>query len=54
MILRETLDMQVYDAVILAVAHDAFLEENLCMEVDRENCVLYDIKSVLDSSDGKL
>lgn len=54
MILKETLDMQVYDAVILAVAHDAFLEENLCMDVNRENCVLYDIKSVLESSDGKL
>ena len=54
MILKKTLDMQVYDAVILAVAHDAFLEENLCMDVNRENCVLYDIKSVLESSDGKL
>ena len=51
---KEDLDMQSYDAVILAVAHKLFLEEKVCKDIDRSSCVLYDIKSVLENSDGKL
>ena len=51
---KEKLNMQEYDAVILAVAHELFLEEKLCKDIDRSSCVLYDIKSVLKNSDGKL
>ena len=51
---KEDLNMQTCDAVILAVAHDLFLEEELCKDIDRSSCVLYDIKSVLENSDGKL
>ncbi|MGB5965250.1 MAG: nucleotide sugar dehydrogenase [Sulfurimonadaceae bacterium] len=51
---KTELDMHTYDAVILAVAHDAFIDESLCVDIDRTRCVIYDIKSVLDSSDGKL
>ena len=39
-----------YDAVILAVAHDKFKSINL----KNKNQVVYDIKSILDNSDGRL
>jgi len=39
-----------YDAVILAVAHDEYKK----IKLDNKNQIIYDIKSVLDSSDGKL
>ncbi len=51
---KKSLDIQNYDAVILAVAHDLFIQEELCLGIDRSKCVLYDIKSVLENSDGKL
>jgi len=51
---EEELDMHAYGAVILAVAHDAFKEATLFDEIDRTTCVIYDIKSVLPSSDGRL
>jgi len=46
--------MQAYDAVILAVAHDAFKNWEKLDNIDRRSTVVYDIKSVLPSSDGKL
>jgi len=53
LIQNSTLNIQHYDAVILAVAHDEFKTMNLD---PRENQVLYDIKSVLDREkvDGRL
>ncbi|MCD5384396.1 MAG: Vi polysaccharide biosynthesis UDP-N-acetylglucosamine C-6 dehydrogenase TviB, partial [Candidatus Pacebacteria bacterium] len=39
-----------YDAVVLAVAHDKFRTLNF----ENENQVVYDIKSILKNSDGKL
>jgi len=39
-----------YEAVILAVAHDKFKD----VKLNNKNQVVYDIKSILDYSDGKL
>ena len=39
-----------YDAVVLAVSHDKFKD----IELNNNNQVVYDIKSILDNSDGKL
>ena len=40
-----------YNAVVLAVAHDEF--KNMNIESD-ENQAVYDIKSILEKSDGRL
>jgi len=42
--------IQSYEAVVLAVAHDKFKD----LKLDNENQVVFDIKSVLDKSDGRL
>ena len=39
-----------YDAVVLAVAHDKFKD----IDLDNDNQIVYDIKSILDKSDGRL
>ena len=46
--LKKETEYAQYDAVVLAVAHDEYKDLVL------ENAVVYDIKSVLDKSDGKL
>ena len=46
--LKQEVEYAKYDAVVVAVAHDEY--KNLALE----NAVVYDIKSVLDKSDGKL
>jgi UDP-N-acetyl-D-galactosamine dehydrogenase len=45
-----------YDAVILAVAHDEFIHINLNELKNSENCVVFDIKAILDRNqiDGRL
>ena len=45
-----------YDAVILAVAHDEFVHINLRELKNSENCVIFDIKAILDRNqiDGRL
>lgn len=51
---EETLKANKYDAVVMAVSHDRFKTidiENLKID---DNAIVYDIKSVLDKSDGKL
>ena len=48
---NEELKVEEYDAVVLAVAHDKFKELDL---KTTDNQVVYDIKSILDKSDGKL
>ncbi len=50
LIQHSAFNIQHYDSVILAVAHDEF--KNLKLESN--NQVVYDIKSVLDKSDGRL
>jgi hypothetical protein len=44
------LRMDNYNAVVLAVAHDEFRE----IKFDNDNQIVYDIKSILDKSDGRL
>ncbi len=39
-----------YEAVVLAVAHDKFRD----IKLDNPNQIVYDIKSILDNSDGRL
>ena len=39
-----------YEAVVLAVAHDKFRD----IKLDNDNQIVYDIKSILDKSDGRL
>ena len=45
-----------YDAIILAVAHDEFVHINLRELKNSENCVVFDIKAILDRNqiDGRL
>ncbi len=45
-----------YDAVVLAVAHDEFIHINLSELKNSENCVVFDIKAILDRNqiDGRL
>jgi UDP-N-acetyl-D-galactosamine dehydrogenase len=45
-----------YDAVILAVSHDEFIHINLNELKNSENCVVFDIKAILDRNqiDGRL
>ncbi len=53
---NEDLKMENYDAIVLAVAHDEFknLNSQLSTINSRSNQVVFDIKSVLDESDGRL
>ena len=50
LIKHSKLNIQNYDAVILAVAHDRYKEINL----DNSKQVVFDIKSILKNSDGRL
>jgi len=51
---EETLKISKYDAVVLAVSHDRFKTIDIdSLKVDN-NAIVYDIKSVLEKSDGKL
>jgi UDP-N-acetyl-D-glucosamine/UDP-N-acetyl-D-galactosamine dehydrogenase len=45
------LDTSKYEAVVLAVAHEQFKNLDLSQN---SNCIIYDIKSILNKSDGKL
>jgi UDP-N-acetyl-D-glucosamine/UDP-N-acetyl-D-galactosamine dehydrogenase len=48
--LKNDVNYDEYDAVILAVAHDKFRD----LKLDNDNQIVYDIKSILDKSDGRL
>ena len=50
-ILQDNIDASQYDGIVLAVAHDEFKSINL---EPLEKQVVYDIKSILDKSDGRL
>lgn len=49
----QKLPAQKFDAVVLGVAHKEFLNLNID-SLKKENAVVYDVKGVLESSDGKL
>ncbi|MEA3433727.1 MAG: nucleotide sugar dehydrogenase [Campylobacterota bacterium] len=51
--LTKTLDT-LYDAIVLAVAHDKFVGLNIESLKNGSDAVVYDIKSKLEESDGKL
>ena len=51
LIQNSELNIQNYDSIVLAVAHDEFKELNL---EANENQVVFDIKSILEKSDGRL
>lgn len=42
-----------FDAVVLGVAHHEFLNLNL-KELQKENAIVYDVKGILQNTDGKL
>jgi len=48
--LKSSLNMESYDAIILAVAHDKYRD----LELNNDNQVVFDIKSILKRSDGRL
>ena len=48
--LVDSLDTSKYDGIVLAVAHDEFKQQKLKTDTN----VVFDIKSILDESDGKL
>jgi UDP-N-acetyl-D-galactosamine dehydrogenase len=48
--LKNDINYDDYDAIVLAVAHDKFK----IIKLDNEDQVVYDIKSILDKSDGRL
>jgi len=50
LILEQNVTMEAYDAVVLAVAHEKYKTLN----IDNKEQVVFDIKSILTSSDGKL
>ena len=43
-----------YNAIVLAVAHDQYKNFNSKFKIQNSKLVIYDIKSILDDSDGKL
>ena len=49
--IKEDINYSDYDSVVLAVAHDDY--KTLCFG-NNNNQVIYDIKSILKNSDGKL
>ncbi len=56
LIQHSTFNIQHYDAVVLAVAHDEFkkLNSQLSTINSQSNTVIFDIKSILNKSDGRL
>ena len=48
--LKSEPNIEEYDAVVLAVAHDKYKD----MKLDNENQVVFDIKSILEKADGRL
>ncbi len=48
--LKSDVNVDDYDAVVLAVAHDEYKN----MKLNNENQVIFDIKSILDEADGRL
>ena len=49
----KTLSSDKFDAIVLGVAHKEFLEIDLEF-YKKANAIIYDVKGILKSSDGKL
>jgi len=54
LISEETLNSNKYDAIVLAVSHDRFKTIDINSLKVNDNAIVYDIKSALETSDGKL
>ena len=54
LIKHSKLNIQNYNAVVLAVAHDEYKEFNSKFKIQNSKLVIYDIKSILDNADGRL
>ena len=54
LIQNSKLNIQNYDSVVLAVAHDEYKKLNSQFSILNSKLVTYDIKSILDYSDGRL
>ncbi len=48
------LQLETYDAIVLAVAHAEFKNLNSKLKTQHSKLVIFDIKSILDKSDGRL
>ena len=51
---EESLELNRYDAIVLAVPHDRFRTLDIDSLKNGEKAIVYDIKSMLDNSDGRL
>lgn len=54
LIQNSTLNIQNYDAVVLAVAHDEYKQLNSTFNIKNSKLVTFDIKGILDNADGRL
>lgn len=54
LIQNTTVNVQNYDAVILAVAHDEYTQLNSTLNIQNPKLVTFDIKGILDNADGRL
>ncbi|KKM09727.1 hypothetical protein LCGC14_1722490 [marine sediment metagenome] len=52
--MKDTPDAQSYDTVIVAVAHEAFLEENMVEGYAKPDAVVFDVKGILPRNAGAL
>ena len=52
--MEDTPDAQSYDTVIVAVAHEAFLEENIVESYAKPDAVIFDVKGILPRNAGAL
>mgnify|MGYP003628167019 CR=1 FL=1 len=52
--MKDTPDAQSYDTVIVAVAHEAFLEENIVESYAKPDAVIFDVKGILPRNAGAL
>ena len=52
--MTETPETRGYDSVIVAVAHEAFLHENIVEGYAKENAVVFDAKGILPRNAGAL
>lgn len=52
--MKDTPDAQSYDTVIVAVAHEAFLEESIVESYAKPDAVVFDVKGILPRNAGAL
>jgi len=54
LIQNSKLNIEHYNAVVLAVAHNEFKDFNSTFNIQHSNLVVFDIKGILDKADGRL